>query len=468
MIPLSETLRRAVGITPSPRQLAWQQLEFYAFIHYGPNTYTDQEWGDGTADPALFNPDCLDPDQWVQAARAAGMRGLILTCKHHDGFCLWPTRQTDYSVASSPWQNGQGDVVRMTADACRRAGLKFGVYLSPWDRHEPSYGSGEAYDRFYIAQLTELLTQYGEIFCVWLDGACGEGPNGRLQRYNWDAYYRTVRQLQPNAVISVTGPDVRWCGNEAGHCRESEWSVVPAALSDPALIAAHSQQVDDGTFSRRVTRQDEDLGSRAVLEAAATPLIWYPAEVNTSIRPGWFYHTWEDDKVRTPEELFSIYMNSVGGNAGFLLNLPPMPNGRLNDRDVASLEGLGRLLEERLGHPMAAALTADSEAPGHAAPCAEAGAEGFWKPEEDKEAPALTLHFAQPVQVGYVSLREDLMSGQRIEAGEILTDGKPAAAFTVVGARRLCRVDARCTELTVRILQSRGTPTLREFTAFEG
>ena len=225
-----ERLREAAAVAPSPRQLAWQQMEFYGFIHFGMNTFTGREWGDGTASPALFDPACLDAGQWARALKSAGMRGMILTCKHHDGFCLWPSAHTGYSVKYAPWKGGRGDVVREAADACRRAGLKFGVYLSPWDRHDPRYGSGKPYDDYYVAQLTELLTGYGELFCVWLDGACGEGPNGRRQAYDWARYYETIRALQPGAVISVCGPDVRWCGNEAGHCRPSEWSVVPAAL----------------------------------------------------------------------------------------------------------------------------------------------------------------------------------------------------------------------------------------------
>ena len=325
---LSEAkLREAASIAPSPRQLAWQELEFYGFIHFGMNTFTGREWGDGRASPALFDPARLDPDQWAAAFKSAGMQGLILTCKHHDGFCLWPSAHTDYSVKHAPWKGGRGDVVAETAAACRRAGLKFGVYLSPWDRHDPRYGAGKPYDDYYVAQLTELLTGYGELFCVWLDGACGEGPNGRRQVYDWPRYYRTIRALQPGAVISVCGPDVRWCGNEAGHCRPSEWSVVPAQLRDAAYTAERSQQADDAAFARRVDRTDEDLGSREAI-AGAGALAWYPAEVDTSIRPGWFYHPEEDGRVRTADKLLDIYLAAVGGNAALLLNVPPAPDGR--------------------------------------------------------------------------------------------------------------------------------------------
>ena len=216
-----ELLVNAAHITPSARQLAWQEMEFYAFVHFGMNTFTDREWGDGQESPALFAPEALDAKQWIDTIRRAGMRGVILTCKHHDGFCLWPSRFTEHSVRNSPWRNGHGDVVREVSYACRAAGLRFGVYLSPWDRHEPTYGQGASYDDFFVRQLTELATQYGDIFCFWFDGACGEGKNGKKQRYDWERYYAVIRTHQPGAVISVCGPDVRWCGNEAGHCRES-------------------------------------------------------------------------------------------------------------------------------------------------------------------------------------------------------------------------------------------------------
>jgi alpha-L-fucosidase len=228
----AEWIKAAAQVSPSERQLRWQEMEFYAFIHFTVNTFTDREWGTGEEDPAIFNPSELSAAQWVQACKAAGMNGLILTCKHHDGFCLWPSQFTEHTVAASPWRNGAGDLVQEVADACREGGLKFGVYLSPWDRHEATYGDSERYNEFFLQQLRELLTNYGDIFCVWFDGACGEGPNGKRQVYDWDAYYALIRELQPEAVISVCGPDVRWCGNEAGHTRESEWSVVPAHMQE--------------------------------------------------------------------------------------------------------------------------------------------------------------------------------------------------------------------------------------------
>jgi alpha-L-fucosidase len=280
----AEWVKAAAEITPSERQVSWQELEFYAFIHYTVNTFTDREWGQGDEDPSIFNPAELQAGQWVEVCKSAGMKGLILTCKHHDGFCLWPSGYSAHTVAGSPWRNGGGDLVKEVAEACRKGGLKFGIYLSPWDRHEQSYGDSPRYNEFFRNQLRELLTRYGDIFCVWFDGACGEGPNGKRQVYDWDGYYELIRELQPGAVISVCGPDVRWCGNEAGHTRTSEWSVVPAHLQDNEKIQEQSQQADNPEFSRRINTQDSDLGSREAIHPCDR-LVWYPAEVNTSIRP---------------------------------------------------------------------------------------------------------------------------------------------------------------------------------------
>ena len=281
---------RLAAIVPQERQVRFQQLEFYAFIHFTVNTFTDKEWGDGTESPEIFDPKKLDAEQWVTAVKSAGMKGLILTCKHHDGFCLWPSRHTKHTVAYSPWKNGKGDVVREVSEACRKHGIKFGVYLSPWDRNCELYGQGKPYDDFFVEQLTELLTEYGEVFSVWFDGACGEGPNGKKQYYDWERYYSVIRELQPDACISVCGPDIRWCGNEAGYTRTAEWSVVPLRARDSEIVSEKSQHADTEEFRmRKVDARDADLGSRAMLENEQE-LIWYPAEVNTYIRPGWFWH----------------------------------------------------------------------------------------------------------------------------------------------------------------------------------
>lgn len=464
-----DQLHQAVSVVPSPRQLAWQQMEFYAFAHFGMNTFTGREWGDGTASPRLFNPANLDPDQWVRAVKSAGMTGLVLTCKHHDGFCLWPSAYTDYSVKASPWKNGTGDVVAMVADACRRGGIKFGVYLSPWDRHEASYGTGETYNTFYKNQLRELAENYGEIFCFWFDGACGEGKNGKTQAYDWEGYCQIIRRAQPNAVISVCGPDVRWCGNEAGACRLSEWSVVSAALRSAERTSAHSQQADDAEFSRRVTSTDEDLGSRAAIEGAGE-LAWYPAEVDTSIRRGWFYHPEEDSQLRTLEELEAIYDQSVGGNACLLLNIPPDTRGLFADPDGELLDRLGQRLRSRFAQDLTvgAAISAGCQQPSHpAADALQPDHNRYWQAPEGQEQAVLRLEFARPLSFSQVVLGEYLPASQRIEAFELWANGQKLFQGTVVGHKRICRfAPVHAEALELRITQSRVCATLRRISVY--
>ena len=459
-----------VKVVPSPRQIALQKMEFYGFVHFTVNTFTDREWGDGTEDPALFNPTALDPDQWVAALRDAGMKGLILTCKHHDGFCLWPSRYTEHSVKNSPCCR---DVVGETAEACRRGGLRFGVYLSPWDRHHPLYGTGRPYDDYFVAQLTELLSNYGDIFCVWLDGACGEGPGGRKQHYDWDRYYQVIRSLQPGACIHVCGPDIRWCGNEAGETRPSEWSVVPARTRDTEKIASRSQQQDDAAFRQRPIRaQDMDLGSREILRDE-TDLVWYPAEVNTSIRPGWFWHEAENDQVKPLEKLVRIYMNSVGGNATFLLNVPPDRRGLFHENDVARLHELGDFLRRSFAHDLApqAVFSAPPAAAGCEAENLTKGDDGYYFPAEPGATLEIRLQWAAPRPVRYVVLREHLALSQRIEQFEIrtVTEGKPTLLYqgTTVGSKRIVPLENCVTDnLILRVTDSRATPALEQLSVY--
>lgn len=294
---------------PSPEQLAWHRDELALFLHFGINTFTNREWGDGTEDSTIFNPAGLDARQWARTAKDAGFKLLILTAKHHDGFCLWPSRLTTHSVASSPWRQGRGDLVREFTDACRAEGLKAGLYLSPWDRHEPSYGDSPRYNDFYIAQLTELLTQYGPITEVWFDGANGEGPNGKRQVYDWPRFHRTVRELQPNALMfSDAGPDIRWIGNEKGTAGDPNWCTM-----DPAAVPYAGA---DGPGIIQALQHGDPHGS-----------VWRRGEADVSIRPGWFYHPAEDAQVRSIENLMDLYRSSVGSNAGLLLNVPRTGTG---------------------------------------------------------------------------------------------------------------------------------------------
>lgn len=467
--PRTEDLR-LTAVVPSPRQLAFQQTAFYAFIHLTVNTFTGREWGDGSESPAIFNPKNLDARQWVQAVKAAGMKGLILTCKHHDGFCLWPSRYTDHTVASSPWKDGRGDVVREVSQACREAGLKFGVYLSPWDRHSPLYGQGKPYDDYFIAQLTELLTGYGPIFCVWLDGACGEGANGKKQHYDWERYYQTVRMLQPEACINVCGPDVRWCGNEAGDTRPEEWSVVPRRMMDTEKIASASQQQEDTAFrQRKLSAGDMDLGSRAAL-ADEQELIWYPAEVNTSIRPGWFWHAEENDSLRSLEELWHIYEHSVGGNATFLLNIPPTDEGLLHAHDVQRLQAFGQHLALMYGRNLLegedVCAFADWEAPGHEARCALApGDETWYMPPEGFTAAMVTLRWQVPKTLRRLVLRENIRLSQRVErfTVDVLTEAgwHQAHEGRVIGYQCMIPLEEDAAlGLRLRIKEARLAPTI--------
>ena len=434
---------RLVQVRPSKRQLAHQALEFYAFVHFTVNTFTDKEWGDGTESPSIFNPTKLDADQWAQAIKSAGMKGLILTCKHHDGFCLWPSKFTTHTVAASPYKNGKGDVVAQTAASCKKYGLKFGVYLSPWDRNCPLYGQGKAYDDFFCNQLTELLTNYGEVFSVWFDGACGEGSNGKKQVYDFERYYKVIRELQPNACISVCGPDVRWCGNEAGYCREAEWSVVPLRTKDTEIIKENSQQSDSEEFrQRKISAHDQDLGSRKLLENEPE-LIWYPAEVNTSIRPGWFYHTYEDDKVRSLEELVNIYINSVGGNATFLLNIPPTPEGFFHKNDVERLCQFGEYLQQNLGTPF---YSQSNPVPTSSSYCF---------PLDDA-----------PQSVKYIVIMEDISQSQRVEKYtiEAKINGKLERLYegTVIGYKKIIKLGTpvNASEIRLTITECRCNPII--------
>lgn len=340
-----ERLDLYTSIVPNRRQLLIQEMKYYAFVHYTVNTFTNKEWGNGKESEQVFNPTDQNTDQWCAAIRDAGMKGVILTCKHHDGFCLWPTKTTEHSIKNSPYKNGKGDVVREVADSCKKYGLKFGVYLSPWDRNSKLYGT-PAYNDFYIEQMTELLTNYGEIFMLWLDGACGAKADGQpVQKYDFERIWKTAVELQPNIVMSGCAPDVRWIGNESGKTRESEWNVVPQFQYDQQNFAANCQQDDDlKKFQKRC--QDvmlPDMGSRKFL-ANYDKFMWYPAEVDVSIRPGWFYHPAQWLTLKSLKRLMTIYYNSVGNNSLMLLNIPPNRKGQFAKSDVRRLREMGKWL----------------------------------------------------------------------------------------------------------------------------
>jgi alpha-L-fucosidase len=453
-----ELLEKAVRVVPSARQLSWQAIESQAFVHFGMNTFTDREWGLGTEDPKLFNPTDFDAGQWVEAFKAAGMRGLIVTAKHHDGFCLWPSRFTEHSVKNSPWRDGTGDVVREVAEACRRGGLKFGFYLSPWDRHEPSYGDSPRYNAHFKAQLRELLTDYGEISEVWFDGACGEGPNGKRQVYDWEGYWSLVRELQPNAVISIMGPDVRWIGNEAGVSRESEWSVVPVVGFDD-----RPDETNPGGIAH-LEAQARDLGSFGRIAEVARRggrLLWYPAQVDVSIRPGWFYHAAEDTKIKSLDELLDIYFGAVGGNAQLLLNIPPDKRGHIHENDARRLKELG----DRLRATFAVNVAEGAELSSSYGLSTDglSDADRARLVYESRSALSYEYDLRDIKAFNVATIQEDIRHGQRIEAFALdVWDGrewKEIARGTTVGWKRLLRFGVvEATKVRLRILQARADP----------
>lgn len=428
----AEKIEMASRLVPTPQQLEWQRMELTAFLHFGVNTFTGREWGDGTEDPAIFNPTSLDCEQWVRTLKESGFKMAIITAKHHDGFCLWPTKTTRHSVASSSWKGGKGDVVRELRDACKKYGIKFGVYLSPWDRNASCYGDSPAYNQFFIEQLTELLTNYGEVHEVWFDGANGEGPNGKKQIYDWDAILKTIRRLQPKAVTAIMGDDVRWVGNEKGIGRETEWSAT--ALTPGIYPRSGEQNKELGIFGKA-----KDLGGRDIV-ARATELFWYPSEVDVSIRPGWFYHADQDKQVKSLNHLTDIYFKSVGYNSVLLLNIPPDLRGLINENDVQRLKEFSSYLKKTFARNY---VLKGNEA-WH-------GTSGTVR-QYDIQKDALVNAFM---------IQEDISKGQRVESFlvEAYKDGSwiHMAEGTTVGYKRLVRFsDTRPERIRVTIRSARG------------
>ena len=439
---LEQKVDMAARLVPTPQQYAWQQMELTAFLHFGINTFTGREWGDGKEDPALFNPSELDAEQWVKSLKNAGFKMVILTAKHHDGFCLWPTATTKHSVASSPWKNGQGDVVKELRKACDKYDMKFGVYLSPWDRNAECYGDSPRYNEFFIRQLTELLSNYGEVHEVWFDGANGEGPNGKKQIYDWDAFYKTIQRLQPKAVMAIMGDDVRWVGNEKGIGRETEWTAT--VLTPGIYTRSQENNKRLGVFGKA-----EDLGSRKILEKA-TELFWYPSEVDVSIRPGWFYHAEEDGKVKSLKHLSDIYFQSVGYNSVLLLNIPPDRRGLIHEADIKRLKEFADYRQQTF---------ADNRVKnGRKCWCATSGSETVYTLKSKSE-------------INLVMLQEDITKGQRVEAFtvEALMDNgwKEVGKGTTIGYKRMLRFPAvNANKLRLRIDECRLTAYVSQVAAY--
>ena len=446
----------AQGPVPNENQLRWQEMEYYAFIHFSINTYTDMAWGKGDEDPKLFNPTKLDCRQWARICKEAGMKGIIFTAKHHSGFCLWPSKYTDYSVKNVPWRNGQADVVRELADACKEYGLKLGIYLSPWDRNYAEYGR-PAYITYFRNQLRELLSNYGEIFEVWYDGANGgSGYYGGANEtrkidaktyYDWPNTYKLVRELQPNIVIWNDGgdrADLRWVGTEAGYVGETNWSLLNAKGDVPEDMLRHGVENGDS---------------------------WVPGEVNTSIRPEWFYHEREDKKVKTLPQLMDTYYHSVGRNGTLLLNFPIMPNGLIHEKDEKAALEFAQAVKEAFAVNLVeksrvkASNIRGKSSKYHASKAIDADEETYWATDDGVNQAALTIRFSKATAFNRFLVQEYIRLGQRVKAFtvEALVNGvwKELAKETTIGYKRILRFPTvEATQLRFTITDSKNCPLI--------
>jgi len=456
---LEQKVIQAAHIVPTPQQLDWQKLEMTAFIHFTVNTFTNMEWGHGDESPEIFNPTQLDARQWVKTLKDGGMKLVILTCKHHDGFCLWPTKTTTHSVASSPWKDGKGDVVRELREACDEFGMKFGVYLSPWDRNTQCYGDSPKYNEFFTNQLTELLTWYGKVDEVWFDGANGEGPNGKKQEYNWNMYYETIHKLQPDAVVAIVGEDVRWVGTESGYGRETEWSVTALAPGGRPENKAINEELG-------INAMTDDLGSRKII-GKVSQLFWYPAEVDVSIRPGWFYHESEDNQVKSLAKMVDIYFSSVGRNAVLLLNVPPDKRGLIHENDVERLKEFREYLDAMLDEDVLLNATSSNK---KAEKAVDGKDESYW---EIAELPAITeFNLPEKKRFNVLSIQEFIEKGQRVEKFKVeaMVDGewKEIANSTTIGYKKMLRFSAvESNQIRLTIEEARDGALISTFNLFE-
>jgi len=446
------------GPVPSKSQIAWHQMEFYAFVHFNMNTFTDMEWGYGDESPDLFNPEELDCRQWARICKEAGMKGIILTAKHHDGFCLWPSQYTEHSVKNSPWKDGKGDVVKELSEACKEYGLKMGLYLSPWDRNHADYGKPE-YITCYRNQLRELLTNYGEIFEFWIDGANGgtgyyggadeDRKVNRKTYYDWPNTFKIVRELQPDAVIfSDAGPDIRWVGNEQGWANETNWCLLRRDEAWPGwprykeLRSGH----EDGTH-------------------------WVPAEVDVSIRPGWYYHSAEDSQVKSLQQLTDIYYHSVGRNANLLLNFPVDNRGLIHERDVEQVNKLSEVLKADFaielagGKKVTATNTRGNSSQYRVSNVNDGNSETYWTTENNITNASLVIDLGEPVEFNRFLIQEYIPLGQRVQEftleAMVEDNWNLLASETTIGYKRILRLPTvKTSRIRLTIIRSKASPLI--------
>jgi alpha-L-fucosidase len=415
------------GPTPTKVQLQWHEKEFYLFIHFGPNTFTDLEWGHGSEDPNVFNPTAIDCNQWARIAKASGAKGIILTAKHHDGFSLWPSKFSKHTVRESKWMNGKGDVVKMLADACKKEGIEMGVYISPWDRNHPAYGTPE-YNKIYIQTMKELLTGYGKFFELWWDGANGEGPNGKKQIYDFNRFKDSALAYQPHLVIfSDIGPHARWIGNENGIIGETNWNLLDTAGFKRGEGAPKNDTLNSGNFNGK---------------------NWIGAEADVSIRKGWFYHAEEDNTVKSGKTLFDLYLKSVGRGGNLLLNVPPNRKGLFAPQDSAALMDFKRIKD--------AAFKTDL----------------FKNARILRTKNSVEIHLKEPVDINAIQLKEILSFGQRvitfeISGGNSVKQFKPMAKGTTIGHKRIITFPTQKLKyFRILIKEAKATPVLGDISGY--
>ena len=409
------------GPTPTKQQLAWHEKEFYLFMHFGPNTFTNLEWGKGSEDPNVFNPTAIDCNQWASIAKAAGAKGIIITAKHHDGFSLWPSKFSKHTVRESKWMNGKGDVIKMLSEACKKAGIEMGVYISPWDRNHPEYGTA-AYNDIYIQTMKELLTGYGNLTELWWDGANGEGPNGKKQVYDFTRFKDSAMSYQPNILIfSDIGPHIRWVGNENGLINETNWNLLDTVGFKRGEGAPANDTLNRGNFNGK---------------------NWIGAEADVSIRKGWFYHEEEDSTVKSGKTLFNLYLNSVGHGGNLLLNVPPNRKGLIAPQDSAALMDFRKIREAAFKTNL------------------------FKNAVIKNNKNEIEICLTTPVTINSIQLQEQIKFGQRvirfeIYAGDNEADMKKIAGSTTIGRKKIIQfptTTAKC--FKVKIIETKASPIM--------
>ena len=444
---VSAQLIKPFGPTPTRQQMDWHDMEFYLFVHFGPNTFTDLEWGHGTEDPNSFNPTQMDCRQWAKIARDAGAKGIIITAKHHDGFCLWPSKFSTHTVRESKWRDGKGDVLKELSDACEEYGLKFGIYISPWDRNHPKYGTNE-YNTVYVKTMREAVKRYGPIFEMWWDGANGEGPNGKKQVYNFKRFEKVIRKIAPKAIVfSDIGPDTRWVGNENGIAGETNWNLL-----------------DTAGFKRGAGGPPQDTLNKGNENGKN----WIPAECDVSIRPGWFYHSKEDEKVKTGQELMTLYTKSVGRGANFLLNVPPDTRGLIHEKDSAALMAFRQLREEfsRNNLALRKKVKVSDERAGYLPQALSDGVRfSYWAPPDSITNCWVELDLEIPTTFNTIILEEYIELGQRIRSFTVEawdgTQYREISRGTTIGKKRILQFQTQMTaKIRVNITSSKASPVL--------